>query len=98
MTAEEVVDVEIERLSNAMALSDDQKQKVLQFLRNEWSQLLAFLQRNPGISRGELFQRLQIIHSSGRAQIAAFLSPEQLTTWDDETAKAMERLSQKLAA
>lgn len=98
ITPEEVVNVEIERLSSAMPLSGAQKEEIRRFLSDELAELLAFLQKNPGISRGELFQRLEIIHDSGRARIAAFLSSEQLAIWDSETSKAMERLSQKLAA
>ena len=98
MTPKQVIDDEIKRFSDVMNVSTDQKEDLIHFLRDNYAQLLNFMRRNPGVSRNDLFQRLDIIRSAGQAELAEFLSPEQLTIWDSEMAKASKVLSQKLAA
>jgi protein CpxP len=56
------------------------------------------MQQNPNISRKELVQKIASIRSSLREQVVKFLTPQQLTKWDAEVAKAKEFLGQNLSA
>jgi hypothetical protein len=98
MTPEQIVDVEINRFSAAMNLSESQKVHLTKYLNGEYAELLDFMRKNPGISRDDLLQRLDIILSTCRDQLNAYLNPAQLAAWDVEMERAKQLLGDELAA
>ena len=56
------------------------------------------MQKNPHVSREEIVKKVASLRGSIREQIVKFLTPDQLTKWDAEVAKAKEFLGHKIAA
>jgi predicted HTH transcriptional regulator len=92
-----VVD-ELKRFATELSLSEDQKQKLQDFLSEASEKLQEYKQQNPNTSREDLIRKVADNRSTIRQRLVSFLTPEQLTKWDAETAKAKEFLGQKLAA
>jgi periplasmic protein CpxP/Spy len=93
-----IVTAELKQFATTLNLSDTQKEQVKAFLTEKYTKLQEFRQQNPNISKEELLQRMASIRSTGREQLVKFLTPEQLTKWDAEVAKAKEFFGQKIAA
>ena len=84
---------EMEQFSTALNLLDDQKQKLQDFLSNV-HETLHQERRNHGLSKEDLIETI----AENRDLIGQrFLTPEQLTKWDSEVAKAKHFLSHKMA-
>jgi ribosomal protein L14E/L6E/L27E len=81
-----------------LSLSDTQKEQLRTYLADKHAKVQEFMQQNPNISRKELVQKIASIRSSLREQVVKFLTPQQLTKWDAEVAKAKEFLGQNLSA
>jgi hypothetical protein len=92
-----VVD-ELKRFATDLSLSEDQKQKVQDFLSEASEKLHEYKQQNPNASREDLIRKVADNRATIRQRLVSFLTPEQLTKWDAEAAKAKEFLGQKLAA
>jgi periplasmic protein CpxP/Spy len=92
-----VVD-ELKRFATDLSLSEDQKQKLQGFLSEASEKLHEYKEQNPNASREDLIRRVADNRSTIRQRLVSFLTPEQLTKWDTEAAKAKEFLGQKLAA
>jgi periplasmic protein CpxP/Spy len=92
-----VVD-ELKRFATDLSLSEDQKQKLQDFLSEASEKLQEYKQQNPNASREDLIRKVADNRSRIRQRLVSFLTPEQLTKWDAEAAKAKEFLGQKLAA
>jgi transcription initiation factor TFIIIB Brf1 subunit/transcription initiation factor TFIIB len=92
-----VVD-ELKRFATDLSLSDDQKQKLQDFLSEASEKLQEYKQQNPNASREDLIRKVADNRSMIRQRLISFLTPEQLNKWDAEAAKAKEFLGQKLAA
>ena len=92
-----VVD-ELRRFATDLNLSEDQKQKLQGFLSEASEKLQEYKQQNPNVSREDLIRKVADNRATIRQRLISFLTPEQLTKWDAEAAKAKEFLGQKLAA
>jgi transcription initiation factor TFIIIB Brf1 subunit/transcription initiation factor TFIIB len=92
-----VVD-ELHRFATDLSLSEDQKQKLQDFLSEASEKLQEYKQQNPNASREDLIRKVADNRSMIRQRLISFLTPEQLNKWDAEAAKAKEFLGQKLAA
>jgi hypothetical protein len=92
-----VVD-ELKRFATDLSLSEDQKQKLQDFLSEASEKLQEYKQQNPNASREDLIRKVADNRSMIRQRLISFLTPEQLNKWDAEAAKAKEFLGQKLAA
>jgi Spy/CpxP family protein refolding chaperone len=92
-----VVD-ELHRFATDLSLSEDQKQKLQDFLSEASEKLQEYKQQNPNASREDLIRKVADNRATIRQRLIGFLTPEQLTKWDAEAAKAKEFLGQKLAA
>jgi periplasmic protein CpxP/Spy len=92
-----VVD-ELKRFATDLSLSEDQKQKLQGFLSEASEKLHEYKQQNPNASREDVIRKVADNRSTIRQRLVSFLTPEQLTKWDAEAAKAKEFLGQKLAA
>jgi len=92
-----VVD-ELHRFATGLSLSEDQKQKLRDFLSEASKKLQEYKQQNPNASREDMIRKVADNRSMIRQRLIGFLTPEQLNKWDAEAAKAKEFLGQKLAA
>ena len=92
-----VVD-ELKRFATDLSLSEDQKQKLQDFLSEASEKLQEYRQQNPGVTKEDLIKKVADNRATIRQRLVSFLTPEQLTKWDAEATKAKEFLSQKLAA
>ena len=88
----------LKRLSAELALSDTQKDQLKSALTEAQEKLQEFTQKTPSVSKEELVQKIAANRSALRERVVAFLSAQQLTTWDTEMAKATEFLGQKAAS
>ena len=89
---------ELKRFATSLNLSDDQKQKVQGFLTGAREKVQAYKQANPNASPQDLLKEVAANRSAIRERLVNLLSPDQLTKWDAEVAKAKEFLGQKMAA
>lgn len=88
---------EVKQFSTALNLSDDQKQKLQESLSNAYQKMQEYKQQNPGASKEDLVRKVAENRTSIRQRLVNFLTPEQLTKWDSEVAKAKDFLSQRAA-
>ena len=100
ITAEEREQVvsELKRFGQDLNLTDQQREKLQSTLVEAREKLADYLKKNPGTTRADIVAKVKAHRDEIRQRVVRFLSPEQLTKWDDETAKAKEFLGQKLEA
>ena len=90
--------VELKRLGSELNLSDQQKEGLKAFLTEKNEKLQEYRKQNPNLSKEDIAQYVAKNRSAGREKIEKFLTPEQLTKWDAEIAKAKDFLSQRAAS
>jgi protein CpxP len=100
MTPDELnnIAVELKRLGSELNLSDKQKEEVKTFLTDKYEKLQEYRKQNPNVSKEDIAQYVAKNRSAGREKLEKFLTPEQLTKWDAEIAKAKDFLSQRAAS
>jgi periplasmic protein CpxP/Spy len=100
MTPDELnnIAVELKRLGSELNLTDQQKEGVKTFLTEKYEKLQEYRKENPNISREDVAQYIAKNRSAGREKLEKFLTPEQLTKWDAEIAKAKDFLSTRAAS
>jgi periplasmic protein CpxP/Spy len=94
----EQVAAELKRFATDLNLSEDQKQRLHYFLTDAYQKVQEYRERNPNASKEDLIRRVAENRTAIRERIVSFLTPEQLTKWDAEVARAKEFLGQKIAA
>jgi periplasmic protein CpxP/Spy len=100
MTPDELnnIAVELKRLGSELNLSDKQKEELKTFLTKKYEELQEYRKQNPNISKEDIAQYVAKNRTAGREKLEKFLTPEQLTKWDAEIAKAKDFLSQRAAS
>jgi Zn-dependent oligopeptidase len=86
--ATEAVQSELKRFAADLNLSEDQKTKLKSALENAREKLDEVRKNNPDITRADVIAKLKEARAPLRGRVEAFLTPEQLTKWDAEIAKA----------
>ena len=94
----ETVAGELKKFATDLNLSDDQKQKLSNFLTEAREKVEEYKQQNPNASREDLIKKITANRTALRERLVNFLNPEQLTKWDAGVANAKEFLGQKMAA
>jgi hypothetical protein len=89
---------ELKTFGASLKLSDDQKQKLHGFMAEASEKIQQYKQQNPNASPQDILKKVAENRSELRGKLVNFLTPEQLTTWDAEMAKAKQFLGQKVAA
>jgi Spy/CpxP family protein refolding chaperone len=89
---------ELKRIGSQLNLTDDQKQKVQQFLTEASEKVQEYREQNPNASQSDVIKRLADNREAIRQRVVDILTPEQLTKWDSEVAKSKEFLGLKVAA
>jgi periplasmic protein CpxP/Spy len=100
ITAEEREQVvsELRRFGQDLNLNDQQKEKLQSALVEAREKLADYLKKNPGTTRADIVAKVREHRDEIGQRVKNFLSPEQLTKWNAEMAKAKEFLGQKLEA
>lgn len=89
---------EMKQISTSLSLTEGQKQKLQEFLSNAYQKMQEYKQDNPGASKEDLVRKVAENRDSLRQRLVSFLTPEQLTKWDSEIAKARDFLTQRAAS
>jgi periplasmic protein CpxP/Spy len=90
--------VELKRLGSELNLSDQQKDQLKSFLSEKYEKFQEYKKQNPNVSKEDIAQYLSKNRAAGREKLEKFLTPDQLTKWDAEMAKAKDFLSQRAAS
>ena len=94
----DAVTAELKRFGQELNLSYPQKEQLRVHLSSTHSKLQEYMQQNPHMSREELVNKVASLRDSIRERIVKFLTPQQLTKWDAEVAKAKEFLGHQVAS
>jgi hypothetical protein len=89
---------ELKTFGASLNLSDEQKQKLHGFMTEASERIHQYRQQNPNASAQDMIKKVAEHRTELRGRLVNFLTPEQLTKWDAEVAKAKQFLGQKLAA
>ena len=94
----EQVAAELKRFGADLQLSDDQKARLQEFLTEARAKVAYYLKANPNAKKADVIKEVAAHRDQLRQRLVNFLTPEQLTKWDAEVAKAREFLGQQMAA
>ena len=86
--ATQAVQTELKRFAADLNLSEDQKTKLRTALEGARERLDEIRKNNPDVTRADVIAKLKEARGPLRERVTAFLTPEQLTKWDAEVAKA----------
>jgi len=100
LTAEqrEQVATELKRFAGDLNLTDEQKEKLQTALTEARERVGEYLRNNPNTTKADIIAKVRAHRDEIRQRVVNFLTPEQLSKWDSEVAKAKEFLGQKLDA
>jgi len=94
----EQVATELKRFAEDLNLTDEQKEKLQAALTEAREKVGDFLRDNPNTTKADIIAKVREHRDEIRQRVVKFLSPEQLSKWDSEIAKAKEFLGQRLDA
>ena len=86
--AKQAVATELKRFAGDLNLSDDQKSKLQTALENARERIDEIRQSNPDLTRADVIAKLKAVRGTARERLVQFLTPEQLSKWDAEMARA----------
>ena len=98
LTAEqrEQVATELKRFAGDLSLTDDQKEKLQAALAGAREKVGEYLTNNPTATKADIIAKVRAHRDEIRQRVVNFLTPDQLSKWDSQVAKAKEFLGQKL--
>ena len=88
---------ELRRFAGDINLSDEQKTKLHERLAFAAGRLAEYKKSHPEVSRQDIIKAVGSHRADLREALERFLTPEQLTKWDAEVAKAKEFLGHAAA-
>ena len=94
----EQVASELKRFAGDLNLTDDQKQKLQTALTEAREKVGEYLKNNPNTTKADIIANVKAHRDEIRQRVVKFLTPDQLSKWDSEIAKAKEFLGQKMDA
>jgi periplasmic protein CpxP/Spy len=89
---------ELKRFAGDLNLSDEQKEKLHAFLSEAHENIQEYRKQNPNVSREDIVKKIAESRTAIRGRLTKFLTPEQLTKWDTEVAKAKDFLQGRAAS
>ena len=89
---------ELKTFGANLNLTADQKEKLHGFMSEASEKIHEYKQQNPNATPVDMMKKVAENRTALRGRLVNFLTPEQLTKWDSEVAKAKEFLGQKLTA
>jgi anti-sigma regulatory factor (Ser/Thr protein kinase) len=87
---------ELKRFAGDLNLTDDQKQKLEIALTEAREKVGDYLRNNPNSTKADIIANVKAHRDEIRQRVVKFLTPDQLSKWDNEIAKGKEFLGQKL--
>jgi len=98
LTAEqrEQVATELKRFAADLNLTEEQKEKLQAALTEARERVGDYLRNNPNTNKADIIAKVRAHRDEIRQRVVKFLTPDQLSKWDSEVAKAKEFLGQKL--
>jgi len=87
---------ELKRFAHDLGLTDQQKERLQTALVEGREKIAEFRKKNPNAARADIVAHVKEHRDQIRQRISQFLSPDQLTKWNAEMAKAKEFLGQRL--
>ena len=94
----EQVVAELKRFAQDLNLTEQQKERLQTALVEAREKVAEYLKKNPNTPKAEIIAKVMEHRDEIRQRIEKFLSPDQLTKWNMEVARAKEFLGQKLEA
>jgi len=94
----EEVATELKRFAGDLNLTDNQKEKLRVALTEAREKIAEYMHQNPTATKADVITKVVANRDAIRQRVVSFLSPEQLTKWAAEKAKAKAFLGQKIAA
>jgi periplasmic protein CpxP/Spy len=94
----EQVATEVKRFAGDLNLTDDQKQKLHDALTEAREKVAEYVKNTPNTNKADIIAKVKANRDEIRQRVVKFLSPDQLSKWDSEIAKAKEFLGQKIDA
>lgn len=94
----EQVAAELKTFAADLQLTNEQKEKLQAALVEARGKVGEYLKQNPNTSKADVISKVAANRDAIRQRITSFLTPEQLSKWDNAVSKAKEFLGQKLAA
>jgi predicted HTH transcriptional regulator len=100
ITAEEreQVSAELKRFAHDLNLNDQQKEKLHSALVEAREKVAEYLKKNPSTTKADIIAKVKDHRAEIRQRVVNFLTPDQLTKWDAEVAKAKVFLGHKMEA
>jgi Spy/CpxP family protein refolding chaperone len=77
-----MVEARLQKMSQQLNLTDEQREKIRPILRNEAEELIA-VRSNSSLTQGEVRRRARRIRRSTHRQIFQILTPEQQHQWQE---------------
>ena len=96
--AKSKIEEELKRFAGDLGLSDTQKQQLKAALERAEEKIEEIRKNQPDITRADVLAKLAGARDAIREHIVKFLTPEQLTKWDAEMAKARTFLGHPMRA
>ena len=94
----DAVDNELKRFKADLNLSDAQKTQLKTALEKAHDRVDEIKENNPEVTRADVISKLKEYRVELRERVETFLTPEQLTKWDDEVTKARSFLGHSVEA
>lgn len=82
------IQTELKTFTTDLNLSDEQKAKVKQALEGAREKVEEYRKTHPDTTKEDIVAKAREHRSNIRQRLSSFLTPEQLTKWDAEVAKA----------
>ena len=86
--AKAAIKSELTQFASSLNLSDDQKSRLRTALENAREKLEDMRKAHPNISKEDVIAKLKAARQPLRERISGFLTPDQLSKWDAQVAKA----------
>jgi Spy/CpxP family protein refolding chaperone len=93
----QIVETELRRFAADLNLTDAQKAQLKTGLENAQKRLEEIRAQNPDVTRADVIAKIIEARASLRERVVNFLTPEQLTKWDAEVAKAKTFLGTRVS-
>ena len=87
---------ELKRFAHDLNLSNEQKEKLQTALMDAREKVSDYMKKNPNTTRADVIAKVKEHRAEIRQRVVNFLTPDQLTKWDAEVAKAKEFLGHRL--
>ena len=100
LTAEqrEQVATELNRFARDLNLTNEQTEKLHSALAEGREKIAEYVKNNPNTTKADIVAKVKAHRDEIRQRVVKFLTPEQLSKWDREIAKAKEFLGEEVDA